>query len=126
VSFGQSIPFLPTVDQLRKNFAIDDLDGEPERAQRRRAPARIRYPGAEATTHAEPVTAMPASRIHHSENPMRKCLDRSHGFPPASLDERLDGLFPAPRISEYCFAGGRTGTSPGHPGGRIVLGTKIW
>ncbi|HEV8616508.1 MAG TPA: adenylate/guanylate cyclase domain-containing protein [Methylomirabilota bacterium] len=30
VSFGQSIPFLPVVDQLRRNFAIEELDGEPE------------------------------------------------------------------------------------------------
>jgi class 3 adenylate cyclase len=30
VSFGQSIPFLPLVDQLRRNFGIDELDGEPE------------------------------------------------------------------------------------------------
>ena len=30
VSFGQSIPFLPIVDQLRRNFAIEELDGEPE------------------------------------------------------------------------------------------------
>jgi class 3 adenylate cyclase/tetratricopeptide (TPR) repeat protein len=30
VSFGQSIPFLPLVDLLRKNFEIDELDGEPE------------------------------------------------------------------------------------------------
>jgi class 3 adenylate cyclase/tetratricopeptide (TPR) repeat protein len=30
VSFGQSIPFLPLVDQLRRNFRIEELDGEPE------------------------------------------------------------------------------------------------
>jgi class 3 adenylate cyclase/tetratricopeptide (TPR) repeat protein len=30
VSFGQSIPFLPVVDQLRRNFRIEELDGEPE------------------------------------------------------------------------------------------------
>ena len=30
VSFGQSIPFLPIVDQLRRNFGIEELDGEPE------------------------------------------------------------------------------------------------
>jgi class 3 adenylate cyclase/tetratricopeptide (TPR) repeat protein len=30
VSFGQSIPFLPLIDQLRKNFGIEDFDGEPE------------------------------------------------------------------------------------------------
>jgi len=30
VSFGQSIPFLPMVDLLRKNFAIEEFDGEPE------------------------------------------------------------------------------------------------
>ena len=30
VSFGQSIPFLPLVDQLRKNFGIEEFDGEPE------------------------------------------------------------------------------------------------
>jgi class 3 adenylate cyclase/tetratricopeptide (TPR) repeat protein len=30
VSFGQSIPFLPVVDQLRRNFGIEELDGEPE------------------------------------------------------------------------------------------------
>jgi class 3 adenylate cyclase/tetratricopeptide (TPR) repeat protein len=30
VSFGQSIPFLPLVDQLRKNFLIEEFDGEPE------------------------------------------------------------------------------------------------
>ena len=30
VSFGQSIPFLPLVDQLRRNFGIEELDGEPE------------------------------------------------------------------------------------------------
>jgi class 3 adenylate cyclase/tetratricopeptide (TPR) repeat protein len=30
VSFGQSIPFLPLIDQLRKNFRIDEFDGEPE------------------------------------------------------------------------------------------------
>jgi class 3 adenylate cyclase/tetratricopeptide (TPR) repeat protein len=30
VSFGQAIPFLPIVDQLRRNFAIEELDGEPE------------------------------------------------------------------------------------------------
>jgi class 3 adenylate cyclase/tetratricopeptide (TPR) repeat protein len=30
VSFGQAIPFLPLVDQLRRNFGIEELDGEPE------------------------------------------------------------------------------------------------
>jgi class 3 adenylate cyclase/tetratricopeptide (TPR) repeat protein len=30
VSFGQQIPFLPIVDQLRRNFGIEELDGEPE------------------------------------------------------------------------------------------------
>jgi class 3 adenylate cyclase/tetratricopeptide (TPR) repeat protein len=30
VSFGQSIPFLPLVDQLRRNFGIEEMDGEPE------------------------------------------------------------------------------------------------
>ena len=30
VSFGQSIPFLPLVDLLRKNFQIEEFDGEPE------------------------------------------------------------------------------------------------
>jgi len=30
VSFGQAIPFLPLVDQLRRNFAIEEFDGEPE------------------------------------------------------------------------------------------------
>jgi class 3 adenylate cyclase/tetratricopeptide (TPR) repeat protein len=29
-SFGQSIPFLPLIDQLRKNFGIEEFDGEPE------------------------------------------------------------------------------------------------
>ncbi|HMH48683.1 MAG TPA: adenylate/guanylate cyclase domain-containing protein [Candidatus Acidoferrum sp.] len=30
VSFGQSIPFLPLIDQLRENFSIEEFDGEPE------------------------------------------------------------------------------------------------
>jgi predicted ATPase len=30
VSFGASIPMLPTLDQLRENFRIDENDGEPE------------------------------------------------------------------------------------------------
>jgi class 3 adenylate cyclase/tetratricopeptide (TPR) repeat protein len=30
ISFGQSSPLLPVVDQLRENFRIDELDGEPE------------------------------------------------------------------------------------------------
>jgi class 3 adenylate cyclase/tetratricopeptide (TPR) repeat protein len=30
VSFGRTIPFLPVVDQLRRNFGIEELDGEPE------------------------------------------------------------------------------------------------
>ena len=30
VSFGQSIPFLPVIDQLRENFGIEEFDGEPE------------------------------------------------------------------------------------------------
>lgn len=30
VSFGQSIPFLPVIDQLRENFRIEEFDGEPE------------------------------------------------------------------------------------------------
>ncbi len=30
VSFGQSVPFLPLIDQLRKNFGIEEFDGEPE------------------------------------------------------------------------------------------------
>jgi hypothetical protein len=30
VSFGQSIPLLPIVDQSRENFGIDEIDGEPE------------------------------------------------------------------------------------------------
>ena len=29
VSFGASIPMLPTVDQLRETFRIDEKDGEP-------------------------------------------------------------------------------------------------
>ncbi|MFQ5898032.1 MAG: AAA family ATPase [Candidatus Methylomirabilia bacterium] len=30
ISFGQSIPFLPIIDQLRENFQIEEVDGEPE------------------------------------------------------------------------------------------------
>ena len=30
VSFGASIPMLPTIDQLRENFRIDENNGEPE------------------------------------------------------------------------------------------------
>ncbi|MGH7408456.1 MAG: AAA family ATPase, partial [Candidatus Methylomirabilales bacterium] len=30
ISFGQAIPFLPLIDQLRENFRIEELDGEPE------------------------------------------------------------------------------------------------
>jgi class 3 adenylate cyclase len=30
ISFGQSIPFLPVIDQLRENFRIEEFDGEPE------------------------------------------------------------------------------------------------
>src|SRR5207245_6641807 len=30
ISFGQSIPFLPLIDQLRENFRIEEVDGEPE------------------------------------------------------------------------------------------------
>ncbi len=30
ISFGQSIPFLPLIDQLRANFGIEEFDGEPE------------------------------------------------------------------------------------------------
>src|SRR5690348_16322704 len=30
ISFGQSSPLLPVVDQLRENFRIEDFDGEPE------------------------------------------------------------------------------------------------
>ena len=30
IAFGQSIPFLPLIDQLRENFRIEELDGEPE------------------------------------------------------------------------------------------------
>jgi len=30
VSFGQSMPFLPLIDQLRANFGIEEVDGEPE------------------------------------------------------------------------------------------------
>jgi class 3 adenylate cyclase/tetratricopeptide (TPR) repeat protein len=30
ISFGESIPFLPIIDQLRENFGIQEFDGEPE------------------------------------------------------------------------------------------------
>ena len=30
ISFGQAIPFLPLMDQLRENFGIEEGDGEPE------------------------------------------------------------------------------------------------
>src|SRR5262249_15501037 len=30
ISFGQSSPLLPVVDQLRENFGIEEFDGEPE------------------------------------------------------------------------------------------------
>ena len=30
ISFGESIPFLPIIDQLREHFGIQELDGEPE------------------------------------------------------------------------------------------------
>jgi class 3 adenylate cyclase/tetratricopeptide (TPR) repeat protein len=30
ISFGESIPFLPLIDQLRENFGIQEFDGEPE------------------------------------------------------------------------------------------------
>jgi class 3 adenylate cyclase/tetratricopeptide (TPR) repeat protein len=30
IAFGQAIPFLPLIDQLRENFGIEELDGEPE------------------------------------------------------------------------------------------------
>ncbi|MBI2544089.1 MAG: AAA family ATPase, partial [Candidatus Rokubacteria bacterium] len=29
ISFGQSIPFLPVIDQYRENFRIEEVDGEP-------------------------------------------------------------------------------------------------
>jgi class 3 adenylate cyclase/tetratricopeptide (TPR) repeat protein len=71
LSFGQAIPFLPVIDQLRANFGIEEGDGEPEiiakvedRMRRMGAidvhiPA-IRYllavdPGDEALTAMEPV-----------------------------------------------------------------------
>jgi class 3 adenylate cyclase/tetratricopeptide (TPR) repeat protein len=30
ISFGQNIPFLPVIDQLRENFGVEEFDGEPE------------------------------------------------------------------------------------------------
>jgi hypothetical protein len=30
ITFGESIPFLPIIDQLRENFRIQEFDGEPE------------------------------------------------------------------------------------------------
>jgi class 3 adenylate cyclase/tetratricopeptide (TPR) repeat protein len=30
ISFGQASPFLPLIEQLRENFQIDEVDGEPE------------------------------------------------------------------------------------------------
>jgi predicted ATPase len=30
ISFGESSPFLPLIDQLRENFGIQEFDGEPE------------------------------------------------------------------------------------------------
>src|SRR5262249_19776314 len=30
ISFGQASPFLPLIEQLRENFHIDELNGEPE------------------------------------------------------------------------------------------------
>jgi class 3 adenylate cyclase/tetratricopeptide (TPR) repeat protein len=30
LSFGQAMPFLPVIDQLRANFGIEEADGEPE------------------------------------------------------------------------------------------------
>ncbi len=30
ISFGQSSPFLPVIDQYRENFRIEEVDGEPE------------------------------------------------------------------------------------------------
>src|SRR5262245_55537465 len=30
ISFGQAIPFLPLIEQLRENFRIEEADGEPE------------------------------------------------------------------------------------------------
>ncbi len=30
ISFGQSIPFLPAIEQYRENFGIEEADGEPE------------------------------------------------------------------------------------------------
>jgi tetratricopeptide (TPR) repeat protein len=30
ISFGESIPFLPIIDQLRENFGMQEFDGEPE------------------------------------------------------------------------------------------------
>jgi predicted ATPase len=30
ISFGQASPFLPLIEQLRENFQIEELDGEPE------------------------------------------------------------------------------------------------
>ena len=30
ISFGQTSPFLPLIEQLRENFQIDEFDGEPE------------------------------------------------------------------------------------------------
>ena len=30
ISFGESSPFLPLIDQLRENFGIQEVDGEPE------------------------------------------------------------------------------------------------
>ena len=30
ISFGEFIPFLPIIEQLRENFSIQEFDGEPE------------------------------------------------------------------------------------------------
>jgi class 3 adenylate cyclase/tetratricopeptide (TPR) repeat protein len=76
VSFGQSSPLLPVVDQLRENFRIDEFDGEPEiiakieRGMRRMGGLEPHIPFVRYLLSVDPgdpaVAAMDASRRRKS------------------------------------------------------------
>jgi hypothetical protein len=99
VSFGQSIPFLPLIEQLRLNFQIEEFDGEPEiiakveRGMRRMGSWRRTSPTFDICCRSIPATA--PSRRWTGRAPAKELRGDPRALParsaPASSDSRLRG-----------------------------------
>ena len=65
LSFGQAIPFLPVIDQLRANFGIEEADGSRRSLPRSRTACAAWAPSTRTSRHPLPAGRGPGRRRAH-------------------------------------------------------------